>query len=76
MASARTCGILVGQNGLHDKHGCRLPEGHPGPHEFLGRTGDVYQWETDWDCDCEHCKACEGDYCFLYWQVSDSPQVN
>lgn len=62
---------LIGAVGLpHDPHGCRRPEGHEGPHECVDSMGRIYQWETDWECDCEHCSACEGDYCFTYWEVA------
>lgn len=29
------------------------------------------QWETDWDCLCEHCIQCEGDYCTIYWRKTN-----
>ena len=52
-----------------DTTGCCLPVGHPGPHEFVTAQGRRYQWETDFDCDCDHCKQADGDYCTTYWEV-------
>jgi hypothetical protein len=66
----RECGILFSNDlgGVPDDvTGCRLPHGHDGPHEFTDARGKVWQWETDWSCDCEHCLQCEGDYCEIYW---------
>jgi hypothetical protein len=65
------CGILNYDAPLvKDVAGCRLPVGHGGPHEFIGSDGATYQWETDWNCDCEHCASAEGDYCTIYWCVA------
>lgn len=47
-----------------DATGCLLPTGHFGPHEFKTPTGEVYQWETDWDCGCEECMKDDGDMCY------------
>lgn len=70
MASNTPCGIVIGrQGGVRDERGCHLPEGHSGPHEFVSVDGDLYHWETDWECDCDHCRRCEGDYCIVYWPV-------
>jgi hypothetical protein len=65
-----TCGIQFSGWGLgpKDKDGCRLPDGHAGPHEFISVTGTVYRWETDWECNCEHCRTNDGDYCSTYWE--------
>jgi hypothetical protein len=57
-----------------DTQGCRLPDGHQGPHEFVDERGEVWQWETDWECDCDHCNQCEGDYCMLYWSLRERQQ--
>ena len=65
------CGIMLSRNlGVpEDKEGCILPEGHQGSH--LSRTNQgLIGWETDWECDCEHCLRCEGDYCEVYWKHS------
>lgn len=69
--SASLCEILFSNDGLSpiDSHGCRLDCGHDGPHEFLDERGSVFHWETDLECDCEHCQRCEGDYCITYWPV-------
>lgn len=53
-----------------DEHGCLLPSNHKGPHEYSS-FGRIYQWETDMDCDCEHCVLAGGDYCTLYWEKKD-----
>lgn len=65
-----TCGVLFTNEGAgpHDTDGCCLPIGHTEPHEFTATNGIVYQWETDFECDCDHCRRCEGDYCTVYWQ--------
>lgn len=60
------CGIIHGYRGDYDP--CILPEGHEGPHEYLDSLGRNWLWETDWDCLCEHCMQCEGDYCTIYWR--------
>jgi hypothetical protein len=51
-----------------DDHGCVLALGHDGPHEFADPNGRRWLWETDLECDCEHCMRCEGDYCTVYWE--------
>lgn len=69
------CGTLFSTEGggPYDIDGCRLPDGHAGPHEFVTPTGVVYRWETDWDCTCEECMREDGDYCSVYWQVEPPP---
>ncbi len=64
------CGIMHGLGGpfVIDQEGCLLADGHDGPHEFADQRGQTWQWETDLECDCEHCMRCEGDYCTPYWQ--------
>lgn len=63
------CGILHGsENYPEDADGCILPEGHAGPHEFIDQNGAHWLWETDFQCMCEHCRRCEGDYCTIYWR--------
>jgi hypothetical protein len=68
------CGILhdCGAIGPRDEHGCILPDGHDGPHEFVD-GGNHWLWETDLECQCEHCMRCEGDYCTTYWQMTATP---
>lgn len=64
------CGILVGSGlivGADDCHGCLLPLNHKGAHEFVDHNGKHWLWETDLECDCEHCMECSGDYCIIYW---------
>ena len=66
------CGTIAENHlmvGAHDEQGCILPIGHAGPHEFVSEDGTHWQWETDMECGCEHCKRCDGDYCISYWQV-------
>lgn len=67
---ADRCATLHGDGlvGVEDHDGCILPEGHDGPHEFIARDGSHWLWETDLECECEHCMRCEGDYCTIYWQ--------
>lgn len=64
------CGILHGSEAMLpvDNDGCLLEMGHDGPHEFVDPKGQHWQWETDMECDCEHCMRCEGDYCTVYWK--------
>ncbi len=64
------CATLHGEGlvGVEDHDGCILVEGHDGPHEFIARDGGHWLWETDLECECEHCMRCEGDYCTTYWQ--------
>jgi len=50
----------------HDVHGCRLAEGHEGPHEFLSSAGCVYLWESDMECG--ECDPDECD-CTIYWRT-------
>lgn len=63
------CGTLHGHEGHPaDTDGCVLDVGHEGPHEFIEpESGTHWLWETDMECDCEHCMRCEGDYCTTYW---------
>lgn len=63
------CGVLHGSDGPNptDNDGCVLAIGHAGPHEFVEPNGRRWLWETDMECDCEHCMLCEGDYCTTYW---------
>lgn len=71
MPEAPLCGVMHGDYSAAcpvDLEGCRLPEGHHGPHEFCAPDGRVWQWETDFECACEHCRLCEGDYCTIYWE--------
>lgn len=65
------CGIIFSTEGYgpRDPYGCRLDANHTGPHEFVAGCGTAYQWETDWECDCDHCMKCEGDYCSIYWKA-------
>lgn len=65
------CGTLFSDEpfGPKDRHGCHLPLGHSGPHEFVALGGAKYHWETDWDCDCDSCRSDDGDMCFVYWQA-------
>ena len=65
------CGIIHSHDSVSpkDPHGCVLPIGHDAPHEFVAKDGRRYQWETDLECDCEHCMECLGDYCTMYWEV-------
>lgn len=69
MLSTCVCGTLhhKGEMLPVDEEGCILPAGHDGPHEFVDSSGQHWLWETDFDCDCEHCMSCEGDYCTTYW---------
>lgn len=72
--AARECGVIFIQFGPpRDPHGCVLPDGHEGPHEFICDMGTRYHWETDWSCDCDHCKQCNGDYCMTYWEARPTP---
>lgn len=74
--TTRECGILFTNDGLppNDQHGCRLPVGHDCPHEFVDENGTLYRWETDWECNCEHCLSGEGDLCSTYWRANqDEP---
>lgn len=72
----KRCDILFSNEhiGPKDKDGCYLPRGHAEPHEFVADDGDVIQWETDLECDCDHCMRCEGDYCTTYWRKDSAPQ--
>ena len=72
-AAADRCGILFRQNSPvepDDVSGCLLPVGHDGPHKFRDPNGEVWAWETDLECDCEHCRQADGDYCTIYWPLT------
>lgn len=71
-----TCGILFENEGVgpKDEDGCRLPVGHETPHEFVSKSGAVYCWETDLECNCAHCRRNEGDYCSTYWKLIKATQ--
>ena len=64
------CGIFHGYDDSQavDTEGCLLPTEHDGPHEFVAPNGQHWLWETDMECDCEHCMQLEGDYCTIYWK--------
>ena len=49
------CGVRLGEASVHDEHGCRLKDGHQGAHEFTDDLGRLWCWETDFECQCEHC---------------------
>jgi hypothetical protein len=74
MASEHVCGVLFPRRDAvspEDFDGCKLPNGHLGPHEFVASDLLRYRWETDLDCDCEECMADEvDDWCIVYWRVS------
>lgn len=66
-----TCGVCSSMDHLEDRSGCILEEGHQGPHEFIGRDGRHWVWETDLACNCQHCEdvaagLVDGDYCEIY----------
>ena len=67
------CGILFTNDGIgpKDEHGCHLKVGHTEPHEFVSSSGfyagTTFRWETDLECDCEHCMREGGDFCIVYW---------
>jgi hypothetical protein len=66
-----TCDIIHGDPPfLIDEKGCHLPDGHDGPHEYIATNGKRIAWETYIECNCAHCRRCEGDYCTIYWEVS------
>lgn len=68
----RACGILVGYDSPiypRDTCGCLLPIGHSEAHEFIATDGKRYRWETDWECECEHCMSGDGDFCTIYSEV-------
>ena len=70
MSRQTLCSILHGSESPcpTDTDGCVLVDGHDGPHEFVDPEGCAWLWETDLECDCEHCLRCEGDYCTVYWK--------
>lgn len=65
------CGTLFANGGCppRDLHGCTLPHGHAGPHEFIDDKDERYQWETDLACTCEICAAEDGENCSRYWRA-------
>lgn len=65
------CAIYLTDASVTDHTGCQLPEGHQGAHEFTTSTGHTYNWYTDLECGCEHCRRCEGDYCTVYWNKAN-----
>lgn len=67
MPNLCVCGVILDDSEPQDVNGCILPLGHAEPHEFVTRDGEHWQWETDFDCSCEHCMRGEGDYCTNYW---------
>lgn len=70
------CGIIHtdGMGSPPDENGCHLPVNHGGqPHEYVATDGCTYQWETDLECDCNHCMKCDGDYCTTYWVKDRAP---
>lgn len=68
------CGVFHSTDRSYpqDPHGCLLPVGHDGPHEFASSDGKRYQWKTDLECVCEHCQEADGDYCTTYWEVQSA----
>lgn len=68
--SLRHCGVLFPNHSPvepTDFDGCILPSGHDGEHEFIGADLLLYGWETDMDCDCEHCRSDSVDqWCSVY----------
>ena len=77
--SHNSCGLILGEliiGGREPDTGCALNCGHIGPHEFTATNGQTWCWETNYDCDCEHCKVCpgsdcpecEGEFCTTYWR--------
>lgn len=71
------CGIMHsnGEPFVRDHDGCLLADGHEGPHEFADACGRRWLWETDIECDCDHCMQCEGDYCTIYWRKTPNAEV-
>ncbi len=62
------CGIILGNTVQPaDISGCILENGHSGCHEYHTESWGLYCWETDWECDCDWCETCQGDYCVVYW---------
>jgi hypothetical protein len=71
------CGVLFGDGSLYgpgpkDETGCRLPIGHDGPHEFVAKSGAVFNWETDFECECDQCMRADGDFCSIYWPAPNA----
>ena len=50
-----------------DFDGCVLPNGHFGPHEFVGSDLHRYTWATDLECKCEDCQSDEVDNWCIVW---------
>lgn len=69
------CGVMLGEAAVHDEHGCYLPDGHHGPHEFKDVQGCIWNWETDFSCRCEHCLKVQGDYCTTIWKKNTRTKV-
>lgn len=66
------CAILFTRNSSLeplDESGCMFPVGHQGPHQFRDPDGTLWQWETDWECDCDNCRQNDGDFCAVYWSL-------
>lgn len=70
------CGIMFPHFGgceLTDKSGCVLHSGHVGPHRFQAEDGQIYDWENDYECDCEDCRSEDSeDWCVIYRRVDKS----
>ncbi len=64
------CAIILDNSQVQTKdyNGCILDDGHDGPHEFVDKSGEHWNWESDLDCQCDHCRRNEGDYCTIYWR--------
>lgn len=55
-----------------DDQGCIRELGHDGPHLFKGDDGKMWNWETDYGCNCEECKSDDcTEWCKLYWEAKD-----
>lgn len=66
------CGTMAPRRGLMpvDEHGCILPKGHEGPHQFMCEHGRVCFWHTDWGCVCDMCMTDESDdWCVVFWEA-------
>lgn len=70
------CGTMHGEGGPvghPDHNGCILPDGHPGPHEFVSCTGVHWLWTCDLSCTCEQCLEDDEHYCTTYWRKPANP---
>ncbi len=74
-AGLGVCGAIHSDGMPRDMTGCLLPDNHEGPHEFRAEDGTIWQWETDFECDCSHCMKFEGDYCTIYWRKTPNVEV-